>query len=626
MFPIRYSGFFIIGCVGLALAGDFQWRNEHERNTLKPIVWYNDAMNRSFAKIISLITVFSISVAIVVGYISIARGTSYLTAEIEEKILITAEKFSNDFSAKFNHMEGMTDSLASHVTTTFDVKALKADPEAYLQQYEKSLSELIETNMNMVSNAHSLYVTFNPDLAEKEHEVWYAVVDGKVRRISADFQANRRDFQLPYVDDMVYFFEPQIQYAGVWTGPYYDKDIQEDVFSYSKAIYVDDLFIGVAGADINADDTIGIIEAMKLYPDGYSALLDENFQFVVYPKEDKFKEEQVIQKQLQEEIGEDSTKKSGDIKYSFAGEKKILGYAKMDNGWTMVIVQPQKAAYRPVESLTTVFLIMALILAVVLIAFLGAFSRPFIRRQTSLEAENREKDILLAYQSRQAKIGEMVGNITHQWKQPLNTIKLILANLLDSYRYDDLDEKRLQKSVDKVDGIIDKMSETITDFSSFLKPTKEKERFHVKGCIKSALSLMEESITFHKIQVAISCETDEEAFGYYNETVHVIFNILNNARDAIVSAGSVDRKIDISVVREGDMIKISIENPGDSIPAEIMPLLFEPYFTTKEEAGGTGLGLYISRQIIEDRMNGKVFIENVPGGVRCGVLIPMKGE
>lgn len=583
-------------------------------------------MNKSFAKIISLITVFSISVAIVVGYISIARGTSYLTAEIEEKILITAENFSNDFSAKFNHMEGMTDSLASHVTTTFDVKALENDPESYLQQYEKSLSELIETNMNMVSNAHSLYVTFNPELAEKEHEVWYAVVDGKVRQISADFQANKRDFQLPYVADMVYFFEPQMQYAGVWTGPYYDKDIQEDVFSYSRAIYVDDLFIGVAGADINADDTIGIIKEMKLYPEGYSALLDDDFEFLVYPWKDTSKEETIIQKQLKKEIGADSVKKSGNIKYSFAGTKKILGYSEMDNGWTMVIVQPQKAAYKPVKSLTIVFFVMALILAVVLIAFLGAFSRPFLRRQSSLEAENREKDILLAYQSRQAKIGEMVGNITHQWKQPLNTIKLILANLLDSYRYDDLDENRLQKSVDKVDGIIDKMSETITDFSGFLKPTKEKEHFHVKRCIKSALSLMEESITFHRIEVAISCETDEMAFGYYNETVHVIFNILNNARDAIVLAGPADRKIDIFVVQAGDMIKIAIENPGDPIPAENMPLLFEPYFTTKEDSGGTGLGLYISRQIIEDRMNGKLFIENIPEGVRCGVLIPMKGE
>lgn len=583
-------------------------------------------MNKSFAKIISLITVFSISVAIVVGYISIARGTSYLTAEIEEKILITAENFSNDFSAKFNHMEGMTDSLASHVTTTFDVKALEKDPEAYLQQYEKSLSELIETNMNMVSNAHSLYVTFNPELAEKEHEVWYAVVDGEIRQISADFQANKRDFQLPYVADMVYFFEPQMQYAGVWTGPYYDKDIQEDVFSYSRAIYVDDLFIGVAGADINADDTIGIIKEMKLYPEGYSALLDDDFEFLVYPQKDTSKEEEIIQKQLKKEIGADSVKKSGNIKYSFAGTKKILGYSKMDNGWTMVIVQPQQAAYKPVRSLTIVFFVMALILAVVLIAFLGAFSRPFLRRQSSLEAENREKDILLAYQSRQAKIGEMVGNITHQWKQPLNTIKLILANLLDSYRYDDLDENRLQKSVDKVDGIIDKMSETITDFSGFLKPTKEKEHFHVKRCIQSALSLMEESITFHRIEVAISCETEEMAFGYYNETVHVIFNILNNARDAIVLAGPADRKIDIFVVRADDMIKIAIENPGDPIPAENMPLLFEPYFTTKEDSGGTGLGLYISRQIIEDRMNGKLFIENIPKGVRCGVLIPMKGE
>ncbi|MCQ4636641.1 sensor histidine kinase [Anaerovorax odorimutans] len=582
-------------------------------------------MSKPVLKIIGLITLFSMTVAFVIGSIVLIRSTDYLTAEIKGKIVSTAENYAHNFSASFNHMEGLTDSLAAHVTTSFDRNRFEADPKGYLRQYKKQLSQMVRETLSTTSTAHSLYVTFNPELTSDNDEVWYAVMDGKIKEISADFKNNKRDFQLPYKEDMAYFFEPQNKDTGIWIGPYFDKDIKQEVFSYSRAIYVGDMFVGVAGADISADDTVNIISRMKLYDSGYSILLDENFQVVVHPEADGRSEEDLLSPSLKKKLEKTRDKKSGIIEYTLDGTDKLLGFSRLDNVWTFMVVQPESEAFAPIDSLTGVLITLGVILAIVLIAFLIVFSMPFLKKQHSLEEENREKDIMLIYQSRQAKTGEMMGNITHQWKQPLNTINLILANLLDSYRFGDLDEARLQKSVSKVENIVERMSETITDFSDFLKPSKEKIPFDVRDCVKTALSLMEESINYHRITVSVSYDGDTTTFGYPNELTHVIFNLLNNARDAIVEAVPAQREIAIQVSEDTGFLEITITNTGGQISPENAPRLFEPYFTTKEASGGTGLGLYISRQIIEQRMGGSLQLKNVPHGVCCLIRIPCAG-
>lgn len=581
-------------------------------------------MNKSLMKTICIITVFSMTIALIVGSIATMRSTSYLETEIDKKIITTAEKYANDFSAEFNHMEGLTDSLASYVMTTFDKAAYEEDHSGYLDFYKKDLAEMIKSDLATIKSAHSLYVTFNPELASRNDEVWYSVIDGKVKEISADFQNNSRDFSLPYEKNMEYFFKPQGKDHGVWISPYYDEDIEKEVFSYSSPIYVDGLFIGVAGADISAEDIVKVIKEMSPYAGGYSALLDENYQFIIHNDEESFSEEEDIKSLLKSELDKDGRDVSGKLNYNFRGTEKIMSYSKMRNGWTFITTQPQEAVYKPIDSLRGTMFLLGIFLVIVFIAFLIAFSRPFIKKTNTLEEENRRKEIIIIYQSRQAKIGEMVGNITHQWKQPLNTINLILANLLDSYCYGDLDEKRLEKSVNKVENIVDKMSETITDFSDFLKPTKEKVFFDVRDCIESAVSLMEESINLHKIKMRTCCETEKKAYGYYNDTTHVIFNLLNNARDAILESHPDERNIEVRISQEGNMLKVSVINPGKGIAPENREHIFEPYFTTKGEMGGTGLGLYISKQIVEDRLNGEISMENITGGVKFDVLIPTR--
>lgn len=286
-------------------------------------------MRNYLIKVISIITIFSMTVAVAVGYIAINRSKAYLETEIEGKILNTSEKYANDFSAQFNHMEGLTDSLAAHVTTSFDLEKYHDQREEYLDQYEEELAEVIKCNLQTTENAHSLYVTFSPDLSEIGREVWFIMKDGKLEEIEVDFLSKHRDFSLPYKKDMAYFFEPKEADGGIWTAPYFDKDISEEVFSYSRAIYVDDVFIGVAGADITAEDIVSTVKDMKLYSGGYSTLLDNNYNMIVAPVQVEESEKELISSRLKKM--DDNA--SGIMDYSYEGKGEILGYSHMDNGW-----------------------------------------------------------------------------------------------------------------------------------------------------------------------------------------------------------------------------------------------------------------------------------------------------
>ena len=585
--------------------------------------------DKSFIKAVCIITTFAIMAALFIGSIATFRSTNYLETEINEKILATTEKYANDFSSKFNHMEGLTNSLASYVKTTFDTDAFESNPEGYMDEFKAKLGEMIKNDLSNIKSAHSLYVTFNPELTGRNDEVWYCVIDDEIKLIVPDFEANEREFTLPYSREMEYFFKPQGKEEGVWVSSYYDKDIEKEVFTYADAIYADDLFVGVAGADINAEDTLKVIEEMSLYEGGWSALLDENLEFIAHNESSSQNEGQKVVDVLKKQEELNRSEESGIVSYVFGDMKKIMGYSRLQNGWTFITTQPSEAVRRPIELLKITMIILGFFLVALFVAFLIAFSKPILKRTKRLEEENRKKEIIIVDQSRQAKIGEMVGNITHQWKQPLNTINLILGNLLDSYRYGDLDEKRLEKSVGKVENVVEKMAETITDFSDFLKLTKKKTYFSVEGCITSAVSLMEESITANRIKLNVICDAKTQAYGYGNEVTHVIFNLLNNARDAIVESCAEDRiiTVEVSNVAYGDidgcdMIKVTVSNKGREIPKEVLEHIFEPYFTTRDDSGGTGLGLYISRQIVEDHLGGKINVQNTGDGVCCTVLIP----
>jgi signal transduction histidine kinase len=589
-------------------------------------------MNNISTKLICAITAFSLTIAIIVGAFSLARSSILLTQEIEGRILSSSEKYSNAFSSKFNHTEGLVDSLAAMVTVTFDAEQYTKTPDTYLAEYMEYLKPIVQQSITATQLAHGLYVTFNPNFTPGNDEVWYSYRNGEVQYVNAVFDQHMRDFKMPIGEDMLYYFEPIRLGRPCWTGPYFDKDIALNVLSYSEAIYVGDLFVGIAGADITTADTIDIMDEMKTYESGYAFLVDENLNVIIHPEYQKNTALADIEGHpLEEYLDDISSSSSGVVYYTMNGEKMLMGFSHLANGWILAITQPKSIAFSPILDLnrimTTLAIFIFTIVIVFSIIFSRAFSKPIEENQAALEAQNREKEVMLIYQSRQAKIGEMVGNITHQWKQPLNSINLILINLLDAYRYNELDEAKLEGSVNKVDAIIKRMSDTITDFTNFLKPSLEKECFQIGEYINMALSLMEESIKQHHIKVRYIHKEDTPVYGNPNELAHVIFNIINNSRDAIIESCPEEKLIEIGICTPPSCVwgssytELTIFNTGDNIGESILPNVFDPYFTTKGKEG-TGLGLYISKIIIEQRMNGKITLSNVDGGVCCTIQLP----
>lgn len=236
--------------------------------------------------------------------------------------------------------------------------------------------------------------------------------------------------------------------------------------------------------------------------------------------------------------------------------------------------------------------------------------------------KNRQKDAVVIYQSRLAKMGEMIGNIAHQWRQPLNSLSIILSEMKDSFNYGELDREYFEDAVAKSKQIIAKMSQTIDDFRNFLSPPKEEAPFSVCGSISFILDLMEESLRLNHVLVKTKMAPETMVLGYENEFSQVISNILDNARDALEESGPSQKVVTITVEKSGSSIEIEICNNGQPIPPEVMGKMFTPYFTTKTLGKGTGIGLYMSKIIIEQHMGGKIRLQNIERGVCCSIVLP----
>ena len=261
-----------------------------------------------------------------------------------------------------------------------------------------------------------------------------------------------------------------------------------------------------------------------------------------------------------------------------------------------------------------------LILALVIVFFIINISKKNKRLKKELE-ENKRKEALIIHQARHAAMGEMIGNIAHQWRQPLNNLNLILSNMQDSYDYDDLDSEYFNSSIERSHLLIMQMSQTIDDFRNFLKPGNEKENFYILDSVKLALNILEENIRFQNIKLILEENNILLGYGYKNQCSQVIFNIVNNSIDALSKSNRNNKIIRILIYEaEGMSICEIIDNAG-GINDEVSEKIFNPYFTTKTTSKGTGLGLYMSKTIINN-MGGKIRWKNTKEGVSMSLIIP----
>ena len=227
----------------------------------------------------------------------------------------------------------------------------------------------------------------------------------------------------------------------------------------------------------------------------------------------------------------------------------------------------------------------------------------------------REKDHIMYQHARLASMGEMIGNIAHQWRQPLNALTLLIQSFGTKSISGKLTQSFIDKQVDEGLRLAVSMSDTIEDFRNFFSPSKEKEHFNVNKSIHDTLEMSSFFCKDENIDIQVHCDKDVKIYGYANEFSQVILNFINNARDNFKHRDMhEDKKIEISIHETSGRepaVEIAFADNGGGIEDHIIDRVFEPYFTTKHKATGTGIGLYMSKQIIEAQMNGLVTVKNV---------------
>lgn len=238
------------------------------------------------------------------------------------------------------------------------------------------------------------------------------------------------------------------------------------------------------------------------------------------------------------------------------------------------------------------------------------------------EEENRKQEALMIYQARMAAMGEMVANIAHQWRQPLNNLGLILANLEDAFWHGELDEKQLMISMSKSRKLMDRMSGTIDDFMQFANPTKNEEPFDPHEEIEKIVDLLEEKCRLNRIAVHLFSEEETQLYGYANQFSQAVFNLIANGVDVLVERKPDHRAIVIHIRPDQQWVKIMVTDTGGGIPDEIKNRIGEPYFSTKAQQQGTGLGLYMTKTIVENRLKGHLTWDNWEKGVTMTLWVP----
>ncbi len=222
-------------------------------------------------------------------------------------------------------------------------------------------------------------------------------------------------------------------------------------------------------------------------------------------------------------------------------------------------------------------------------------------------AKNRDKDHLLIQQSRLAAMGEMVNNIAHQWRQPLSALSLVLANIKDEIDRDKPDKQGMEELMQHGYRLIDKMSSTIDDFRGFFRPNREKTHFSLVKAVADAVALVQSGFKHQNIEICCEEMQDVSANGYPNEFSQALLNLLNNAKDAIQQKRVAQGRVAIRVFSDGGRCLVEVSDNGGGIADEIIPKIFDPYFTSKDS--GTGIGLYMSKMIMKN-MGGSIEVRN----------------
>ena len=251
------------------------------------------------------------------------------------------------------------------------------------------------------------------------------------------------------------------------------------------------------------------------------------------------------------------------------------------------------------------------------------------KRQLKSELDRSESEIeyqkaMLFQQSKLAAMGEMIDNIAHQWRQPLNTLGVIVQDTQYAHRRGKLDQSYLQTLTSESMEQIAFMSQTIEDFRNFVKPNQKNSPFDLNEPVEQSLQLLSVMFESHRISIDVEYSNRQlDIYGSSSELKQVVINLLNNARDALIGRKISNPTIIIRVFGDDMYGAITIQDNGGGISSEVIDRIFEPYFTTKEEGKGSGIGLYMSYAIIRTKMGGIIEVSNVDDGTLFTVMLPL---
>ncbi len=234
-----------------------------------------------------------------------------------------------------------------------------------------------------------------------------------------------------------------------------------------------------------------------------------------------------------------------------------------------------------------------------------------------------EKDALILAQSRQAAMGEMISMIAHQWRQPLSTITLQIATIKINALLGKASVEETNNALEHISSTIIYLSETIDDFQSFFKPNKQLKLHTVCELIERGINFTRPRLVVANIELSYTCNKHVNIMTYANEFAQVIINIVNNAIDAHLDAQTVDPQIYVEIQTEKSSIKIIIKDNAGGIEEKNINQIFEPYYSTKGK-NGTGLGLYMSKIIIEKELGGLLYANNVHEGAAFTIELPLQ--
>ena len=289
--------------------------------------------------------------------------------------------------------------------------------------------------------------------------------------------------------------------------------------------------------------------------------------------------------------------------------KWIIGKGFYDDYLNQIIEKKSLELNQKFNEKIKNILLIASVLTLILLFISIYISKLLEKKFQNYKFEINNQEHILSQQSKMAAMGEMLKNIAHQWRQPLSVITTVATGMKLQKEFNTLDDETFEKSIQNITNSALYLSETIDDFRNFFKTDKYKTTFNIKNTFEKLFKLT--SAQFKNLEITFVNEiNDYELYNYENELIQALINILNNAKDALENINT-PKVIFISTKKKEDKVIIKITDNAGGIDEKIIDKVCEPYFTTKHQAKGTGIGLFMTEEIIVKHLEGNFSIKNV---------------